>query len=151
MTDRFDNALLPRSFEVGFDPTPWICYASLFVNTRGRCQPSGANSKVGYNVGNWRSSPPLRRETAVAMSSEVKNASYQPCSQPLNLLQMVDISHEYWRTGWHSIFKVWDPNRFRKILEGAPCQEDQSSCLIHSVSAMNRWGECIVSAEPLNF
>ncbi len=30
---------------------------------RGRCQPFGANTKIGYMVGNWHSSPSLRKET----------------------------------------------------------------------------------------
>ncbi len=33
---------------------PRLWYASLFAKPRCRCQPSRANSKVGYNVGNWQ-------------------------------------------------------------------------------------------------
>ncbi len=37
---------------------------------------------------------------------EVTHASYQPCSQSLYSLKMVDICKEVWRTGWHTIFEV---------------------------------------------
>ncbi len=37
---------------------------------------------------------------------EVTNASHQPCNYSLNSLQMGDIYHEVWRTGWHVIFEV---------------------------------------------
>ncbi len=33
---------------------------------RGKYQPSRANSKISYKVGNWHSSPPQRRGTAAA-------------------------------------------------------------------------------------
>ncbi len=42
-----------------------VCrHTNLSANPRGRYQPSGANSKTNYEVGNWRSSPPLQRKTA---------------------------------------------------------------------------------------
>ncbi len=45
-------------------PRTW--YASLFAKPGCRYQPSRANSKIGYKVGSYHSSPPLRRETAAA-------------------------------------------------------------------------------------
>ncbi len=45
---------------------PWIWYASLFVKPRCRYQPSRANLKISYKIGNWHASPPQRRETPVA-------------------------------------------------------------------------------------
>ncbi len=74
MIDLHDKALVPRSLEIGFHPfirglttsTPRIWYASLFNKPRCRYQPSWAISKISYNVGNWYTSPPLRRETAGA-------------------------------------------------------------------------------------
>ncbi len=44
-----------------------------------RCgyQPSRANWKIGYKVGNWHASPPLRRETAAATTSGWPNYRLQ--------------------------------------------------------------------------
>ncbi len=64
--------ILLRSFEIGFQPiiwglsapTPRIWYVSPFAKPRGRDLPFRANSKISYKVGNWHSSPSLRRETA---------------------------------------------------------------------------------------
>ncbi len=36
---------------------------SLFAKPRCIYQPSRANSKISYKVGNWHASPPLKRET----------------------------------------------------------------------------------------
>ncbi len=41
---------------------PRIWYSSLFTKPRCRHQPSRANSKICYKVGNWHASPPLQRE-----------------------------------------------------------------------------------------
>ncbi len=41
--------------------TPWIRYASLFAQPRGRCQQFREDSKIS-----WHSSPPLPKETAAA-------------------------------------------------------------------------------------
>ncbi len=60
------NSCLHRSFEIRFHsimwgisvPTPRIWHAKC----RGRCQPFEANTKISYKVGNWHSSPSLRKE-----------------------------------------------------------------------------------------
>ncbi len=65
--------LLPKSLEIGFHSIirdlrasiPRIWYASLFVKPRSRYQKFRAILKISYKVGNWVSSPPLRREAAV--------------------------------------------------------------------------------------
>ncbi len=54
-----DNYVSPLSASA-----PRIWYASLFTKSCCTHQPSRANSKTSYNVGNWHASPPLRRETA---------------------------------------------------------------------------------------
>ncbi len=50
-------------------------YTSLFTKLRGRYQLFRANSKICYKAGNWHSSPPLRRETAAALSSFLEAAT----------------------------------------------------------------------------
>ncbi len=75
--DLYDNAFLPKSFEIGFLPfiqvlsasTPPIWHVSLLAKTRSRYQPFTANSKISYKVGYWHGSPSLRRETAVGRLS----------------------------------------------------------------------------------
>ncbi len=65
-----NKACLHRSFEIRFHsikwgisvPTPRIWHAKC----RGRCQPFGANTKISYKVGNWHSSPSLRKENTAA-------------------------------------------------------------------------------------
>ncbi len=63
------------SLKIGFHPfirglsaaTLRIWYFSLFANPRCRYQPSRANPKISYKVGNWHASSPLRSETAAAV------------------------------------------------------------------------------------
>ncbi len=63
--DLHDKVLLPRSLEIGFHPfirglsacVPQIWYAGLFAKPRCRYQPSRANSKLSYKLGNWHVSP----------------------------------------------------------------------------------------------
>ncbi len=65
--------------------------------------------ECGNQVG--LTSSPLQGMRAQPLSSlfvgEVTNGSYQPRSLSLNLLKMIDICHEVWQTGWHTIFEVW--------------------------------------------
>ncbi len=46
-----------------------VIYAGLFAKPRCRYQPSRANSKISYTIGNWYASPHLRRKTAATESS----------------------------------------------------------------------------------
>ncbi len=78
-----NKVLLPRSLEIGFHPfirglsasAPRIWYVSLFAKPRCRYQPSRANPKISYTVGNWHVSSPLRRETAVTGPSFLAEAT----------------------------------------------------------------------------
>ncbi len=47
-------------------PTPCMWYVSLSAKPHGGYQPLRANSKISNKIGNWHSSPPLKRETAAA-------------------------------------------------------------------------------------
>ncbi len=56
--------MIRHSFQIGFHPcirrlrasAPQIWFASLFAKPRCRYQPSWANSKIIYKVGNWHAS-----------------------------------------------------------------------------------------------
>ncbi len=75
LTDLHDMTLLPRVFEFGLHPilrglsasTPRIWYTNLYEKPPGRYQPLKANLKVNNGIGNWHSSPSLRREAAAGV------------------------------------------------------------------------------------
>ncbi len=76
--DLYNKALLPWSPEIGMHPfirglsssAPQIWFARRFAKPRCRYQPSRANWKISYEVGNWHASPPLRRETAAVTNPD---------------------------------------------------------------------------------
>ncbi len=95
---------------------PRIWYASLFAKPRCRYQPSRANSKISYKVGNWHASPPLWRETSATGPSFLAVATTS--GWPDYRLQDIQGPFGYWSELVFASFRSTRPKR--APLQGTP-------------------------------
>ncbi len=131
-------------------PTPRIWYASLFAKPRCRYQPSRANSKISYKVGNWHASPPLRRETAATGPSFLAAATTS--GWPDYRLQDIQGPYGYWSE------LVFHPPARRglrghpfKILQGASHRRRRGSAFsVRVVKYWNKLSTSVVTATSVN-